>query len=166
MKVAVTDANIFIDLIILQLVDQLFLLNIEIHTTREVFDQLREDQKAVLEAYLPSGKLTIYNFNAEEIEQIAQLEMPKGLEPADRTVYYYAHKIQSLVLSGDNKLRKFCISKKLKVCGIIWLFDEFVAQELISPVHAKERLEHLLGYNDRVPMEECLKRLSKWGTKA
>jgi hypothetical protein len=40
MTVAVTDANIFIDLIKLDLIKYLFNINLTIHTTREVFDQL------------------------------------------------------------------------------------------------------------------------------
>lgn len=39
MKLAVTDANIFIDLIKLQLLDYLFQLGVEIYSTREIIDE-------------------------------------------------------------------------------------------------------------------------------
>jgi len=54
--------------------------------------------------------------------------MPRGLEPADCTAFYYANKLEATVLSGDNKLRKYCESKDLKVFSIIWLFDQLVEQ--------------------------------------
>lgn len=163
-KVAVTDANIFIDLIILELITQLFQLELHIHTTREVYDQLNNKQKAQLQSFCNSGQLLIYNFDAQEIAELQLLELPRGLEPADRTVYYYASKLNSIVLSGDNKLRKYCESKGLKVYGIIWLFDQLVELKLLHKPLATAKLEKLLGYNDRLPIEEIMKRLRKWKT--
>ncbi len=72
-QLAVTDANIFIDLIILELIEHLFGLDIEIHTTREVFDQLTTRQKEILNAYHLSGELTVYEFSEQEIEEICTL---------------------------------------------------------------------------------------------
>ena len=89
-QLAVTDANIFIDLIILELIGHLFGLYVEIHTAREVFDQLTAAQKKTLVIYYTNGILTIYDFSAEEITEVYALEFPAGLEPADRTVFYYA----------------------------------------------------------------------------
>ena len=44
MKLAVTDANIFIDLIKLQMLDYLFNIEMEIYTTVEIVDQLNTSQ--------------------------------------------------------------------------------------------------------------------------
>lgn len=164
LKVAVTDANIFIDLIILGLIAKLFQLELQIHTTREVYDQLNFGQKQSLQQYCDSDQLLVYNFNIEEIIEIQSLVFPSGLEPADRTVFYYANKLNSVVISGDNKLRKFCESKELKVHGIIWLFDQLVELDLIPKTTAVSKLEKLLGYNDRLPIDEIMKRLRKWKT--
>lgn len=161
-KVAVTDANIFIDLIILELIAQLFKLQLEIHTTREVFDQLSANQKMQMAGFEKTGQLVIYNFNFEEIIELQALDMPRGLEPADRTVFYYASKLEATVLSGDNKLRKYCESQGLKVFGIIWLFDQLIETRLIDKALATRKLEKLMGYNDRLPIEEIIKRLKKW----
>jgi rRNA-processing protein FCF1 len=161
-KIAVTDANIFIDLIILELIVHLFQLELQIHTTREVYDQLNAGQKQNLQHFCDSEQLLVYNFNIQEIAEIQSLDFPSGLEPADRTVFYYARKLNSIVISGDNKLRKFCESKGLKVYGIIWLFDQLVELDLIPKTTAVSKLERLLGYNDRLPIEEIMKRLKKW----
>jgi hypothetical protein len=162
LKVAVTDANIFIDLIILELIAHLFQLELQIHTTREVYDQLNGDQKQKLQHFCDSEQLLVYNFDTHEIAELQSLDFPRGLEPADRSVFYYARKLNSIVLSGDNKLRKFCESMGLKVYGIIWLFDQLVELELLQKTIAVVKLEKLLGYNDRLLIEEIMKRLRKW----
>src|SRR5262245_18785876 len=113
MRIAVTDANIFIDLIKLGLLGCLFNIGIEIHTTREVYDQLNNAQKNVAEGFVQAGVLIIYNFNAEELGKIYALECPSGLEIADRSVYYYSTIMDAIVLSGDRKLRTFCMSKQV-----------------------------------------------------
>jgi hypothetical protein len=100
-RLAVTDANIFIDLIILGLIEHLFGLNIEIHTTREVFDQLTSRQKEILISYHVDGRLKVYDFSGEELAEIYTLDFPAGLEPADRTVFYYAKLLACLVISGE-----------------------------------------------------------------
>jgi rRNA-processing protein FCF1 len=161
-RLAVTDANIFIDLIILELIEQLFGLDIKIHTTREVFDQLTTRQKEKLIAYHIDGMLTIYDFSVEELAEIYALEFPAGLEPADRTVFYYAKQLECLVISGDNKLRKHCERKGLEVHGLIWIFDHIVKLDLVPKNIALEKLEKLMSYNDRLPSDEILKRLKKW----
>lgn len=162
MKIAITDANIFIDLIRLGLLGCLFNLGIEIHTTREVYDQLNSHQKEVADGFVQAGVLNVYNFNFEEWQEISLLECPAGLETADRTVFYYSQKIAAIVLSGDKKLRTFCLSQKLDVRGILWLLDQFVEKEIITKKLAYEKLTFLISFNDRLPMDECQQRLKLW----
>jgi len=49
MKVLVTDANIFIDLILLDLLPVLFALGYEIHTTYAVLEELNDAQRGQIE---------------------------------------------------------------------------------------------------------------------
>ncbi|SFC65473.1 hypothetical protein SAMN05421747_11782 [Parapedobacter composti] len=51
MKLAITDACIFIDLHLLDLVVPLFELDIEVHTSLDVFNELNEEQRQLLSAY-------------------------------------------------------------------------------------------------------------------
>lgn len=162
MKVAITDANIFIDLIRLGLLGCLFNIGLEIHTTREVYDQLNTKQKGVAEGFVQAGVLMVYNFTFQEWQEISLLDCPAGLEMADRTVYYYSQKIAALVLSGDKKLRTFCTAQELEVRGILWLLDKFVEQGLITKAVAIEKLTLMLSFNDRLPVDECQQRLRLW----
>ena len=51
MRVAVTDACVFIDLIELDMIASFFQLDLELHTTVAVLDKLFLEQKQILEAY-------------------------------------------------------------------------------------------------------------------
>lgn len=162
MKIAVTDAIIFIDLIETQLLGYLFDLEFEVHTTYEVYNQLNTEQERVAKNFVQSKSLLLYSFSFEEILEISEIDFPSGLETADRTVYYYATKIDGLILTGDNKLRKFCESKKRSVKGVIWVFDQIVEKNLLTQKQMAVKMQELLQINSRLPKEECTNRITKW----
>jgi hypothetical protein len=164
MKIAVTDANIFIDLIEIELLQFLFDLGMEIHTTRAVYDQLNEDQKIIVEPFFHGEMLFIYNLSADDLRETYTIEFPPGLDPVDKSVYFYAAKIGALILTGDKKLRTFCERRSIDVKGIIWVFDFFVEKGVIHKSVAAEKLELLLSINDRLPFEECKRRITKWNS--
>ena len=165
MKIAVTDANIFIDLIEIEIFHFLFELDLEIHTTKAVYDQLIPEQQAIVELYVQSKALLVYNFSFEELMEIYAIEFPPGLEAADQSVYYYSTKIEAMVLSGDKKLRTFCESNDVEVRGVIWVFDNFVSKSVISKKVAASKLQLLMDINNRLPFEDCRKRISKWSSE-
>src|SRR5450432_2405569 len=165
MKIAVTDANIFIDLIKLQMLGYLFNIDVEIYTTREVADQLNDSQFEKVDSFIQAKLLVIYNFSSDEINEIFEIEMPRALEFPDKTVIYLATKINAEVLTGDGPLRKFAAKSQLTVRGIIWLFDMFLTKKLITPSIAIERMEHLLSFNDRLPKTECEGKIRQWMEK-
>ncbi len=165
MVIAVTDANIFIDLIRLEMLNYLFDLEVEIHTTYEVYNQLNKDQELIAQKFVQNNSLTIYSFSIEELNEIFDLDCPAGLELADKTVFYYASKTNGIVLSGDDKLRKFCIKQHHDVKGIIWIFDQLLELNILSPTFLSSKLEQLTQFNTRLPMSECEKRIQNWKTK-
>ena len=163
MKVAVTDANIFIDLIFLDLIDHLFKLDVELYTTREVVEELNESQQKIVRHYQSNNRLGVLII--EEIELISQL--PKHipinkLSFADLTVFHFATKMNVGILTGDSFLRKISEKQGLHVHGIIWVFDKMIELELISTINAASKLEDLLNFNKRLPVHECHIRIKKW----
>ncbi len=162
MKIAVTDANIFIDLIKTEMLGFLFNLGLEIHTTYEVYNQLNNEQVKFTNIFVQSNSLFLYSFTFEELEELSLLDFPAGLEIADRSVYFYAHKSDALILSGDRKFKKFCERNSKEVKGIIWVFEEIVNKELLPAKIVAEKLVLLLTINTRLPLEECQQRIKKW----
>jgi predicted nucleic acid-binding protein len=162
MVLAITDANIFIDLIHLNLLPHFFQLNLEFHSTIEVYNQLLDEQAIQLDFYINTKKLKLHSSTEQEILEINGMRFHQGLELADRTVFYHAKRLNSIVLSGDNLLRKFCLSQQLDVRGIIWLFDEFLDQDVLEASALVIKMERLLDINARLPRKEYISRIEKW----
>lgn len=70
MKLAVTDACIFIDIYELELSSEFFSLKIEIHTSLDVFNELHPHQKELLKAYQGIGKFTTHILTEEDRQTI------------------------------------------------------------------------------------------------
>ena len=167
MKIAVTDACIFIDLIELKIISDFFKLEIELHTTTDVVNELFPEQKEILKAYEAGGKLAIHNLNEVQLRKIETIGFPKGLSPEDRTVLYMASQLQNaLVLSSDKKVREFAGKLSIEYHGIFWIFDEMVnGQILMKEVGAakiKELLDMNMMYRHPKTKKEAEKRIDRW----
>jgi predicted nucleic acid-binding protein len=165
MKLAVTDANIFIDLMKLRMLDLLFQIEAEIHTAKEVLDQLNQDQYEKLNQTLSAKSLFVHSFSSDEILSINSMTAPRSLDLVDKAVVFLALGLNASVLTGDGPLRKFCKEQNLEVKGIIWLFDIFFQTKLISPVQAAAKMKELIGFNDRFPKKDCMERINSWETQ-
>lgn len=162
MKIAITDANIFIDLIKLQWLNNLFCIDIEIYTTLEVINELMDTQVEKVAVFIKSNHLKIYSFSSSELEQITQMAVPASLSAQDKSVVFLAKSIHAGVLTGDSPLRKFCTKQNLEVKGIVWLFDQFLELELINCKVAIQKMKELLSFNNRLPIHDCNERLKLW----
>jgi predicted nucleic acid-binding protein len=154
MKIAVVDANIFIDLIRLKLLDQFFEIGIEIQTTDFVLNQLDDRQQEQLKVKIDSGKIEVHSLTSDEINELMEMRFPRKLEIADRTVFYFARKMEGILVSGDNCLRKHCQSQKLEVHGLVWIFEQFNSKGLLSREVLNEKVDNYLRYAQRAPRGE------------
>ena len=73
MKIAVTDACIFIDILELELCPDFFRLEMEIHTTCEVWEELIDDQKETLELFRSTNRLTVHFLEVEDLDIISSM---------------------------------------------------------------------------------------------
>jgi predicted nucleic acid-binding protein len=165
MKLAVTDANIFIDLIKLQMLALLFNIDIEIHTTKEIVDQLNDQQATHLTQFIDAHHLQVHYLTAHQLQAIIALPAPQALELADKSAAWLSLQLAATVLTGDGPLRKYCQTQHLQVKGIIWLFDVIVEKGLLHPVTAAHKMEALLQFNNRLPKDECSHRIHQWRGK-
>ena len=167
MRLAITDACIFIDLIELQLTSEFFKLSIEIHTSLDVFNELYDEQKELLKAYSSVGKLTIHNITSEDKGLIQKEPFPKSLSDSDKTVIYLANKLNAILLSSDKAVRKYAKSIAVEYHGMLWIFDNLIEHKLISPGLAIQKIEMLFSNNIVYQNNEELgneknKRLAFW----
>jgi len=170
MKLAITDACIFIDLHLLDLVVPFFELDIEVHTSLDVFNELNEEQRQLLSAYQSMGRLTIHILQQADREAMHGCGFPRSLSEMDCTVLYLATRLDAMVLSSDKVVRNFAKKKSIDYHGMLWIFDELVRQECVTATIAADKLKQLMVsnqiyQNNEMLLKEMGKRLSKWENK-
>ena len=170
MKLAVTDACIFIDLIELRLTSEFFKLPMEIHTTLDVYNKLYSEQKEILKAYDSVGKLTIHNLTSIDKAEIQEIQFAKSLSDTDKTVIYLAEKLEATVISSDKAVRNFAKSKVIEYHGMLWIFDQVVEMQLLDTSIAIKKIEELFlkniiySNNSELQVEKD-KRVNIWLSK-
>lgn len=167
MRIAITDACIFIDLIELRLTSQFFGLSIEIHTSLDVYYELYPEQQELLKAYMSIGKLVIHNITGDEKTKIKNSGYPGSLSEIDMSVLFLAEKFNAMVLSSDKAVRNYAKSKSFEYHGMLWIFDKLVESGLVSTYEAIEKIKNLLSsniiYKNSVELnDEIEKRILKW----
>ena len=160
MIIAITDANIFIDLLYTGLLDKLFGIGVEIHTTMNVVDELDERQQKALLKFHKKKLLTIHSL--EELSLPEPIRTNKKLSDSDKSVLSLALQLEALILTGDAVLRRVSGVQKIEVHGILWLLDRFLENKLMTKKQAVKQLSHLREYNKRLPHDECEKRIAAW----
>ena len=162
MKLHINDANILIDIVQLDLVDAFLLLAFEMYTTDFVFEELESFQK---EALL-SEKLIILKTNENELLHIVALTTQhNGLSFEDCSVWYYAQKMEGVLITGDGKLRTKAKAAGIEVKGIIYIIEEIMKQNILEKLICIDKLEVLKILNNRLPIAEIDRRIELWRTE-
>ncbi len=167
MKIAITDACIFIDISDLKLTSQFFGLKVEIHTSLDVFNELYPEQREILNAYKSVGKLIVHNILEADRIAIYKEGFPNTLSNSDKTVLYLAAKLGAMVLSSDKRVRHNAKIRSIEYHGMFWIFDRLVESSVISHKEASEKLKTLIVtnviyQNNAKLLIEMNNRLKKW----
>ena len=163
MKIVVNDANILIDLISIDLLNDFLKLDFEFHTNDLVVNEIKIGIHLIIEI-IESNKLIVSETKAEDYANILALKT-KNLSFEDCSIWYYTKKIEGVLLTGDAKLRKSVEKDNIEVRGILFVFDKLVENNIISLTKASEKLNELATINTRLPKREIEKCLAKWKTR-
>lgn len=165
-KIVVSDTNIFIDLISVNLLDSFFSLPWEIHTTDMIVQELiKSEQHEAITLLRENGHLIVKKFEGEELAQIARMKLERLSSNAsiqDCSVWKLAKDLECALLTGDNKLRKVVQNDNIEVHGILYLFDKMLEHEIMDNETAIYKLQSLFSINSRLPKEEIVKRITLW----
>ncbi|OWV09170.1 hypothetical protein [Fibrobacter sp. UWB5] len=167
-RIVISDANVIIDLLSVQLLEAFFALPCEIFTTDFVISEIeRPEQQKIIQKFIKAKKLGVASFDFDEFSEILLLQSnsKNNTSIADCSVWYYAKKVDGRLLTGDGKLRSAAEKDNVKVSGVLYLFDNFVEYGLLSALEAAENLEALMTLNMRLPKAECETRIAKWKRK-
>ncbi|MBL4661573.1 MAG: hypothetical protein JKY19_14535 [Alcanivoracaceae bacterium] len=164
MKVVINDANILIDLVKLDLIDQFIELNFEIHTTDFVLAELNDDQHEIITKISNSLSLNIISTNeTSDLESMFILQNNnQGLSIEDCSVWHYGNKLSATILTGDRKLANCARNSGLEVRGIIYIFDQLLKQGKLDFQQAIIKINTLYQINQRLPKKEIDKRVALW----
>ena len=162
-RIAIQDANILIDLVKTGLFDYCLALQYQFTTTEIILNELYDEQVALIQPHISSGKFLVIAITGEELVaiQVMSLEDTR-LSEQDWSAVYYAQQKEALLLSGDKHLRGMAKSKGLTVHGIFWLMDQLVDTGILSKSEACSFLQDLISKNKRLPAEECERRIISW----
>ena len=162
MRIIVTDTNILFDVIKIGALPEFFSLDYTICTTVFVMQEiLPSPQREMVETFIRAKKLTVFEFSAEEVEEVQKLNTQRDLKRfTDKSVIWKSMQLNCPLLTGDLKMREVAEKVGIEVHGSIWIIDELVDKTLISAEKAITLLEQLLLTNGRLPRDEIEKRIN------
>lgn len=168
MEIIVNDTNIFIDLHMCGLLDSFFKLPYKVHTTDLVMSELTKGtQHKDVVTFCEQAQLTVKSFSSKEVVRIweyhCEAKKVCNVSIEDCSVLIYTKMLgDARLLTGDKTLRKRAEGEGITVSGILFVFDELVNHNIISPNEAAVHLAELYECNVRLPKEEVEKRLKQW----
>lgn len=162
MKLHINDANILMDIVKLDLAEAFLALGFELYTTDFVFAEMEPEQQALLASEV------LIKIGADEADMTAIFEMTEqhaGLSFEDCSTWYFAQKMDGILVTGDGRLRKRASASGIEVRGMIYIIEQIKEQELLPVATCIEKLTALKALNDRLPMNEIDSRIEAWGNE-
>jgi len=144
-KIAIQDANIFIDLESMGVLDLWFLLGYEVMTSAFVVDELEVGGHTETLSYIQSGQIEAVNLELIEFYGLYEELEDFGVSPTDVSVLYLAIKHDAILLTGDKALRVSSEAKSVECHGSLWVLDELVKSRHLHPTVAVEKLRSVLA---------------------
>jgi predicted nucleic acid-binding protein len=162
MKLHINDANILMDIVKLNLTASFLALEFELYTTDFVFAEMEPEQQE----QLLSDTLIKIGATAEDMTAIFELsEQNTGLSYEDCSTWYFAQKMNGILVTGDGKLRTKARASGVEIRGMIYIIEQIKQQGLLPTVDCIEKLRLLRELNDRLPMNEIENRIQTWSNE-
>jgi hypothetical protein len=159
MKLHINDANILMDIVKLDLTDAFLALGFDLYTTDFVFAEMESEQQALL----ASNTLVKLVANQEDMVVIFEMtEKHSGLSFEDCSTWYFAQKMEGILVTGDGKLRKKASASGVEVRGMIYIIEQIKEQKLLPVAACIEKLTLVKQINDRLPLDEINTRIDAW----
>jgi predicted nucleic acid-binding protein len=162
-QIAIKDANILIDLVKTGLFNYCLALPYQFTTTELILAELYDEQVALIQPHISSGKFVVITMSMNDLEEIRLMSLTdKRLSEQDWSAIYYAKQKGAFILSGDKHVRRIAKLKNLTICGILWVLDQLVDSGILTKAEACSFLNDLNLNNKRLPVEDCEARKKLW----
>lgn len=160
-RLLVTDANILIDLALIEEHELLFLPECSAYTSFDVFYELSAPQRQSWHPFVRANRLVLEDAPEDAIIHLRE-EVSRGLSDPDCTVIVLAELRRAIILSGDRLVVKTCRKRGREAHGILWLFDENRRIDRYAARDLHRLLSDLMAVNTWLPVRACQDRLDRW----
>jgi hypothetical protein len=161
--VLVTDTNIWIDLGNGGIVAKVFRLPFRFVIPDFAIPELMLPEWSTLETL----GLEAHELTADQVAEIARLR-PRhpALSIVDLAALLLAKGLGAALLSGDRQLSALAAAGGLPVHGVLWLLDELLDSQFLTPNQAGAALRRMVDRGARLPAKGCRERLTRWGDQS
>jgi len=156
MEVVITDANIFIDLYEMDMLEGFFKLPYSISTSVFILEEL-DDIKPLVEKVV-----NVIPVTDKDITAMSQLDWPKPFSFPDRTILYLAQLHQMMVLSGERRMMAWCKENALEGHGLLYILDAMITNKVYKPKTVCKKLRILMENNMWLPTDLCEEMMQRW----
>jgi predicted nucleic acid-binding protein len=158
-KIIIVDTNIISDLYEAGVLDKF--INLEnIYMSKLV--KYNEINGKTGDLYLIDRINTITESENQILQALELSTNERGLSIYDCINFVLARDEETLLLTGDRRLRNYAEKQGVTVKGTIWIIDKMIEENQIDRCTAKKAYERLLYHeNTRLPSEELQKRIKK-----
>jgi predicted nucleic acid-binding protein len=165
MLLVVKDACLLMDLLDVNLLDIWCRLEVSVHTTDLVLNEIcQEKQRRKIDALLDSKSITKHFLDEKLLQNAVGLFRAGGISIPDASTVILARQLGAVLLTGDQKLRHTAEKKLITTHGMLWVLDYMIEQKVLNPRQAASHLESLCKRGSRYPKDECDNRIKKWKT--
>jgi len=147
MRITVTDACIFIDLLECQAYEAFFQLSFKVVTSYQVWMELDKEHREILEKWVESEQLTIIKIKEDFVQKTQNKRLSSSLSVADLSVWYIADENEDILLTSDGTLRTMAKRHEIKTHGLLWIFDQLFREDILSPKELISKLQHIFDIN-------------------
>jgi len=136
----------------------------DLHISLGTVDLILAEWKSVLPSHLISAGLKVKQLTSTEMAELFRLAPAhKRISPADLSLFVYSvNHPDTMVITGDRRLRSLCEEHAIPVHGALWLIDAMHKRGVISISDLADALEQMITRGNFLPEGDCEERLKKW----
>ena len=157
----VIDASVLLHCEKASLLDEVFALPV----TWLVVDLVAEELGHPAGEELADRGMVLVECSACELAQVRELRKRKtykGCGFNDLSAFVFARSRGLLLVTADGALRKAAKSEGLRCHGTLWLLEQLISHEMISPLRAASALEAMIEHKARLPARDCQRLIEGW----
>lgn len=152
------DSSILLDFFLVNALQHLLKFPLRIVTV----DIMAEDLESPNIDQIRKAGVVVLETPLSVIEKMAETGDLYGIAIYDAALLLSAKAQKAILLTGDRALRAAAVKEKVTCRGTLWLLEEMVLADIITPDYAALLLERMFLMGRRLPADESSRRIIAW----